>query len=395
MSGLRHLHPGAGLLAATAVSGAIALNRGIDLLWGVTILLACALLAAALLPRWQLQGIRVTRRLPAEGVAGQPLEFDYTIEVPGRWPRYGITLCERLGAAGEFMPAVYLPRLAGQQHPRLRWRPPTRGLRRYGALRLDCGFPLGLWTAQRWLELPEQELLVYPDAVPLRALAPGMADDPEPAARLSQQRGGHEDFYALQAYRPGDPLRAIDWRRSARSGELLLRQREQPLDRRLWILLELAAEAHVGEGAESTAELMFRAAHSVALRALREARPVGLAWHAAGRLQLLPPISDEHGYRQLREQLARVPLQAGAPPLPQALAGAAAALPRGGSWLLFNAGGPPQRSALAALCRRQGGSPLLIEFDAEGETAALRRAPGSLPVWILGPGSALEDLFAC
>jgi len=405
VSGLRHIHPGAALLAATAVTAAIALNRGIDLLWGIALLLACALLAALLLPQLQLRGLRVTRRLPAEGIAGQPLELAYIIEGAGRWPRYGLLLRDRLGVDDRPVAACYLPRLAGRETLSLKWAPPVRGLRVCDAVWLECSYPLGLWTARRRLALPAQELLVYPDAQPLRPLPLEGSDTPEAQAAARARRGGHEDLHGLRPWQPGDALRAVDWRRSARGGELLLRQFEQPLERVLWIGLELAAEAQLGEGAASSAERMFLLAHSLALRARQEALAVGLFWCGAQGLETLPPVSDAGGYLRLRDCLARLPLIAGLPQLPAALAATPAALPRGGSWLLFNAGGAGQRAALALACRRQGASPLLLEFDpAQFEPAPFepaappqppRRLAGPLPVWILGPASPLQELFAC
>lgn len=400
MKGLQHIHPGGALAVATLVTAAIALNRGIDLLWGVAILLACALLAAALLPRLQLRAITVLRRLPAEAVVGQALQVEYEILVPGWLPRYGIELYDRLGDDEHLVPAAYLPHSTGRQVHRLRWTPPVRGCRRFAGVRLECGFPLGLWPARRELELPAQELVVYPDAVALRQLQLLGADDPQNFAALSRQRGGHEEFYALHAYRPGDPLRAIDWRSSARTGELLVRQFEQPLDRSLWIVLDLAAPEHLGHGAASSAETMFRIAHSVALRARREDLPVGLVWFQHGQLQTLPAATDERGYLQLREGLARVELEADSLPLEQALAAQSERLPRGGAWLLFNLAGTERRAALAAQARRQGGAPVVIEFDHDsfeqaGAGASLRRSPGAPAVWTVGLGSPLQELFAC
>jgi len=393
------LHPGWLLLGATLVSAAIALNRGIDLLWGVAILLACALLAALLLPRLQLLGLRVTRQLPAQGVVGEALRIEYRIESPRGWPRYGVELHDRLGEEEALVPAAYLAQMRGRHTEALDWTPPVRGCRRFDSLRLECRFPLGLWTARRELALPPQELVVYPEAVALRQLRLAGADDPQHDATLSRQRGGHEEFYALHEYRSGDPRRAIDWRRSARAGELLVRQFEQPLDRSLWIVLDLSAEARLGSGAGSSSEAMFRIAHSVALRARREALPVGLLWFRQGQLQQLPAATDERGYLQLREQLARVELDSAAPPLERLLAAQAERLPRGGAWLLFNSAGTEQRAALAAACRRQGGTPVLVEFDAESfnlgmPALGLHRQQGPLPVWTVGLRAPLEGLFA-
>ncbi len=53
--------------------------------------------------------------------------------------------------------------------------------------------------------------------------------------------GVEGDFYGSRGYRPGDPLRTLDWKRSARQGELMVRELATPEPPRVAILLDLRA----------------------------------------------------------------------------------------------------------------------------------------------------------
>ena len=113
----------AGWLAATV---AIALNRGVSLLWGMAWLLAAALLVAWLFPRLQVRGVTVRRVLPAVATAGEAVEIRYELD-SGTWLRYGLELHDRLGADSEPVLAAFVERTRGRDVLRLRWAPPVRG----------------------------------------------------------------------------------------------------------------------------------------------------------------------------------------------------------------------------------------------------------------------------
>ena len=58
--------------------------------------------------------------------------------------------------------------------------------------------------------------------------------------------GGGEEFYGLRGYRPGDRLRSIDWRHSARTGQLISREMTLPAPPRLALLLDVREEKTEG-----------------------------------------------------------------------------------------------------------------------------------------------------
>jgi uncharacterized protein (DUF58 family) len=74
--------------------------------------------------------------------------------------------------------------------------------------------------------LPRARCLVYP--------CPAVNPPPLPQSGRGDhgaaQRGEGEDFHGLREYQPGDPLRSIAWRASARHQKLYSREMETPRD---------------------------------------------------------------------------------------------------------------------------------------------------------------------
>lgn len=51
--------------------------------------------------------------------------------------------------------------------------------------------------------------------------------------------GGFSEIHEMREYRPGDPLRSVHWKLSAKSGELIVRQAQEPLRRSVLISFDL------------------------------------------------------------------------------------------------------------------------------------------------------------
>ena len=103
--------------------------------------------------------------------------------------------------------------------------PPRRGLFPIGPFVVEYEDPFGMVNAV--LAVGEADrLVVVPEVVELPAGGPTLADG-EGTAQLVQRRvTGNDDDLTTREYRPGDALRRVHWRASARHGELMVRQEE-------------------------------------------------------------------------------------------------------------------------------------------------------------------------
>ena len=174
---------------------------------------------------------------------------DVTVRVrnDGRLPTPLLRGEEGLAYALGDRPHLLVPRLDGGESRQLtyRVRSHVRGHHRIGPFTLRVDDPFGLAT--RGVTIPgEATLVVLPRVVPLspvRGVAAGSGGETTTSPRIALHG---EDDVAVREYRVGDDLRRIHWRSTARTGETMVRQDEQPTRRRALVLLDDRAAVHAG-----------------------------------------------------------------------------------------------------------------------------------------------------
>jgi uncharacterized protein (DUF58 family) len=103
--------------------------------------------------------------------------------------------------------------------------------------RISTKFPAGFFKKWRRIDAAG-EILVYPK--------PQRLDDfyhalPMLAGRIqSQSRGSGDDLYAIRRYHPSDHMRNIDWKATAKSSDLMVREHMRENEWRLTIVLDTA-----------------------------------------------------------------------------------------------------------------------------------------------------------
>jgi len=111
--------------------------------------------------------------------------------------------------------------------------PGARGRASFGDLHLRVRGPLGL--AARDLRLPlAAEVDVFPD------LGAGASPGEPLEAGARRARGGAEgrEFASLRGYLPGDDVRAVDWKATARRGSPVVRTFQPERNQTVWLLLD-------------------------------------------------------------------------------------------------------------------------------------------------------------
>jgi len=238
-------------------------------LWGVEVVLGA----------WNLRGLEVARRLPAEIFAG--MEGRGALRVTHRkrgGAAVGLVLAEEGHPETAGVAATVPP--GGDAEVPVGWRFPARGPTHLRAVRLSSAWPFGWVVRERRVALPA-EVVVWPRP------RPGRREVEAEAVGTDREAGGRPgpwgDFAGLRAYRPGDRPRSIHWPTTARVGSTqvvvrhdgageVVRVRVPDRRGRAW---EDALSAACGEVVRG-----FRAGHDVGLvlpeRTL-EPRP-GAAW---------------------------------------------------------------------------------------------------------------------
>ena len=166
-----------------------------------------------------------------------------------------------------------------------------RGVVKVGPVSVVRGDPLGLFERAHRRDEPV-DLFVHPRTVAFGGQSLGYLRDLEglPAADLSRD---DVSFHALLEYQPGDDLRHVHWRSTARTGTMMVRQFEET--RRSHFVIGLSRSS-ADYASAADLELGISAAGSLGLRALRDSQRVdmrvqGHELPAATGKQLLDSLS--------------------------------------------------------------------------------------------------------
>ncbi|MGH3690169.1 MAG: DUF58 domain-containing protein [Microbacterium sp.] len=146
-----------------------------------------------------------------------------------------------------------------------------RGVVKVGPVSVVRGDPLGLFERAHRRDDPV-DLFVHPRTVLFDGQSLGYLRDLEglPAADLSRD---DVSFHALLEYQPGDDLRHVHWRSTARTGTMMVRQYEET--RRSHFVIGLSRSLAEYTTADDF-ELGISAAGSIGLRALRDSQRVDI-----------------------------------------------------------------------------------------------------------------------
>lgn len=144
-----------------------------------------------------------------------------------------------------------------------------RGVVKVGPVSVVRGDPLGLFERAHRRDEPV-DLFVHPRTILFEGQSLGFLRDLEglPATDLSRD---DVSFHALLEYQPGDDLRHVHWRSTARTGTLMMRQYEET--RRSHFVIGLSRAGAEYQTADDL-ELAISVAGSIGLLALRDSQRV-------------------------------------------------------------------------------------------------------------------------
>ena len=118
----------------------------------------------------------------------------------------------------------------------------------------------------------QPELTVYPRAEAPSSLYADVADEKLFGERFLHHAESGDSISGARAYRPGDPLKQINWKKSAAHGELYVKQYEQPIRENLTLLIDNCAHGATGEDALARADTVCEAAACISLHCLSRNR---------------------------------------------------------------------------------------------------------------------------
>ena len=283
------------MLGATLLVLLVAsINYQLNLGYVLTFLVAGSALVGMHLSHGTLRGLSLQLEPPAPAHVGSNAVLEVRLVSAARRVRYGIGMA-LLGSGHWVWTDVPAQGAATVQ---VAFRPTRRGLQATPPLTAETRFPLGtfrVWTVWR----PAARVLVYP-AVELHA-PPLPAPEPRAGAARSAARpapGG--EFDGVRAYRRGDPLKLVVWKKLAKAGELVSRDSEQAQQSELWLDL-----ARCGVAGATTPGAGLEQALSRLCAWVLAAERMGLVYGLRLGTRTVTPGSGDLHQRRCLEALAR------------------------------------------------------------------------------------------
>lgn len=247
---------GRALLAAGLATALSAVAIGEDDLLRLAVVLIvlpllCAGYVAAMGIRIRAQHVLSETRVPV----GVPVDVDIDVATIGRIPA-GTFMCEdTLSPALGVSPRVTFRGASARAQVRLHYTctPDRRGQHSVGPLAITVADPFGLAERTAY-SADSTSVLGLPlvERVPPVLLNSGWATGSQTQTRLLSGRG--QDDFSIREHNPGDGLRKVHWRTSARMGKLMIRREEQLQESRAAIFIDDRTSAHRGADQHSTYE---------------------------------------------------------------------------------------------------------------------------------------------
>ncbi len=264
-------------LGAVFVLVLAAVNTGNNLLF---LILACALggiLISGVLSRAVLTGVEVRFEMPEHVFAEQPVLAEIELRNEKQmWPSFSLRVIgeskDKKHVSQILTRPVFFPLISrmGSARQKVELQFPHRGVYRQDAFGIRTRFPFGFFEKTRQVD-SNMEIVVYPRVEPTEQfyeILPLLSGE-----MASYFRGRGHELHSLRDYQSTDSARFVDWKVTAKSGRLMVREFAREDERRVMLVLDPfigPPRAELGELAQAEHAERFERAVSMA---------ACIAWH--------------------------------------------------------------------------------------------------------------------
>jgi uncharacterized protein (DUF58 family) len=205
-----------------------------------------ALLIFCLLAAWSsVQGIMIGRQTKTQrAYVGRTLDELFTVRNTGLLPKLWLEVRDHSDFPGHNASTVVPTLMPNSDH---QWVSRTvcvlRGEWTLGPVTLVSGDPFGLYQITRHLPATSR-VLVYPAVYPLYDFPPSSGALPGGESKRRRTHFATTNIISLRKYSPGDSLKRMHWKASARRDELMVKEYEIDPLAQIWLAVDLNNSAH-------------------------------------------------------------------------------------------------------------------------------------------------------
>jgi uncharacterized protein (DUF58 family) len=238
-------------------------------------------------------GVQLERDRTLEG---EELEVVVTLDAARGSGRLEVLLevPRGLGVIGGDQPLAFRLADGERREVRLRLRCERWGAYVLGRVFLRARDPLG-FASWEWVADRRRPLKVFPREEAVRSLLRPVETQVFSGNHAARQKAEGIEFADLREFVAGDRVRRINWRATARRGELWVN--EQHPERNADVVVFLDAFSEMSRAGRSTLDLAVRASASLAARYLRQKDRVGFVAFGGMLNWLLPGTGVTQFYR--------------------------------------------------------------------------------------------------
>jgi uncharacterized protein (DUF58 family) len=220
--------PGFTLAATLLLLLLTSINYQLNLGYLLTFLLAGSALIGMHVGHGTLRGLTLSLLAPEPQFAGSKAVIGVSLQSRRRTVRHGIGVA--FMGSGQWVWTDVPAQGSATLH--IAFALKRRGLQRVPTLTAETRFPLGtfrVWTVWR----AAAQILVYPQPEPDAPPLPG--GEPRAEGAATQRAAERGDPDGVRAYRRGDPMKLIVWKKMAKADELVSRDAQQLQHSELWL----------------------------------------------------------------------------------------------------------------------------------------------------------------
>lgn len=206
------------------------------------------------------RGLRFERVMPGTIVAGELVTMRIRIwsAMKIRRPLLIITdeLPTLLKNEVEMRPLPVAPNFEEAVETKYEFRASRRGVFRWSRIRVSSTDSLGILAGERLYPSEPVQIIIHPTPIPFAVDLVAMSGWGASQSEQGRNRGHGIEPRGIREFLPGDSLRFVDWKSTARTGHVQVKEFETGHNTNLSLGIQLSNGSEFGEGSSTTLEAM-------------------------------------------------------------------------------------------------------------------------------------------